>query len=318
MADQVVTEYQEAEEALFTHYGLSARSHFLDLPDPAVRARVIEAGQGPPLLMVHGGGGIAAQWAPLMAHLTGRRILAVDRPGHGLSGPFHYRGSDFRAHAVSFLAGVLDALDLDQAPVVANSMGGLWTLWLALRRPERVSSMALLGCPALLLNTTAPLPLRLLGARGLNSLLWSLQKPSVKATKGIHEMMGHDPAALERLPHEFWQTTFRSGLLPHFEEAWLTLLERVVGPFGARRGLPLREDDLRKVPHRTLFVWGESDTFGTPSTGERAVEVMPQATLRVVPGGHLPWLDDPAGVGETVQSWLSEPKGAESTAVPGP
>jgi pimeloyl-ACP methyl ester carboxylesterase len=199
-------------------------------------------------------------------------------------------------------------LDIGSAPVIANSMGGLWTLLFAINRPQRVSAMALLGCPAVLLNTTAPLPMRILGVRGLNSFLWSRQVPSVESAKSVHKMMGHGAADLNRLPDEFWQMMYRSSLLPHFKEAWLTLLERVVGPFGARRGMPVGERELRRVSQPTLFIWGANDAFGKPSVGDRAAEIIPDARIEHVGGGHLPWIDDPTGVGSIIQSWLTQIK----------
>src|SRR5258708_20397042 len=90
-------------------------------------------------------------------------MIALDRPGCGLSDGFDYSSvDDIRGHAVTFLGAVLDALGLDRARIVANSMGGLWSLWLALDRPERVSSLALLGCPALAAGTSAPAALRII------------------------------------------------------------------------------------------------------------------------------------------------------------
>jgi pimeloyl-ACP methyl ester carboxylesterase len=43
----------------------------------------------------------------------------------------------------------------------------------------------------------------------------------------------------------------------------------------------------------TRFVWGENDVVYVPEYGQRAAEIMPAADTIVVPGGHLPWLDDP-------------------------
>jgi pimeloyl-ACP methyl ester carboxylesterase len=149
--------FRVAEQRAAEGYGLALSEQYLEIGSPVGRARVIEAGGGPPVLFVHGGGGFAAHWLPLMARLSGRRMIAVDRPGCGLTDEFRYTGtSDVRQHAVTFLSGVADALDLDAMDIVANSMGGLWSLWFALDRPERVRSLALLGCPALAAGTSAP------------------------------------------------------------------------------------------------------------------------------------------------------------------
>ncbi|MBI2917492.1 MAG: alpha/beta hydrolase [Chloroflexi bacterium] len=305
ITDVRVQEYEIAERRLFHRYGLEYRSHYFQLGNPRLRARVIEVGSGPPVLFVHGGGGVASGWVPLLPELKGYRILAVDRPGCGLTDGFNYRGSDFRSHAVSFLTGILDALQLKTVPIVANYMGGLWSFWLALEKAERVSAIAQLGCPALILDTSAPFPMRMLSVRWLNQLMFSLQRPSVKMVKGVFKNMGHKQEAIERLPGEYWECMFRSGMLPVYREGWLTIIERVLGVTGPAPGLSMGEAELRRVKQSTLFAWGDNDAFGKPEVGRRAVQVMPNASLEAVQGGHLPWLDEPKRVGELARDFLS-------------
>src|SRR5437016_11470706 len=88
----VADRFRAAEQALLARYRLVARSRYVALSDPDLRVRVLEAGDGPPTLLVHGLGAVAAAWVPLMAELTGLRLVAVDRPGCGLSDDFDFRG----------------------------------------------------------------------------------------------------------------------------------------------------------------------------------------------------------------------------------
>ena len=107
-----------------------------------------ELGTGSPLLYVHGGLGGAYEVVPILAALAkNHRVLAVDRPGHGLADPFDYRGVDLLAHARTFLGDILDALELATVDVVANSMGGLWSVAFAIDAPSRVSRLVLVGAP---------------------------------------------------------------------------------------------------------------------------------------------------------------------------
>src|SRR6266536_1509324 len=92
--------------------GLSFRSRALSITRPPMRAHLLEVGAGEPVLLVHGGGGFAALWAPLLRSLPEIRALAIDRPGFWLSDGFDYGGVDLRRHAVDFLSSALDTLGL--------------------------------------------------------------------------------------------------------------------------------------------------------------------------------------------------------------
>src|SRR5205823_3335682 len=115
------------------------------------RIRYFVAGDGPPLLLVHGLGGSATNWcelAPLLA--ARRRVLVPDLPGHGRSAALP---------AVSGLEPFADRLALvaerEQmlpAAVVGHSLGGLVALRLAIRRPREVAALVLAGAAGLSLG----------------------------------------------------------------------------------------------------------------------------------------------------------------------
>ena len=129
-----------AEARLYDILGLQTSSRRVALQEaPVEQARVLEVGEGAPLLFVHGAGMTAAVWAPLLAHLPGRRSICVDLPGCGLTDPFDYRGVDLREHARTFLPALLDALGLDAVAVVANSLGATYSLYLAAAHPARIT-----------------------------------------------------------------------------------------------------------------------------------------------------------------------------------
>jgi pimeloyl-ACP methyl ester carboxylesterase len=305
MASAVTSGFESAERRLFEVYGLEAESRFLELRDPQMQARVMETGEGAPVVLVHGGGGVGATWAPLMAKISGARLVVVDRPGFGLSDGFDYRGVDLRRHAVTFLESVLDALGIERAAFVGNSMGGLWSFWLALDRPERVSTLAQLGSTALLTGTMAPLSMRLLSVAGLNRLMLAAERPSPDQARKFLARLGHDEAVIDRqLPEEFFEMLAASQELPDYATAWSTLVERCLTLRGAVPDVRLGTEELRRVRQRTLFVWGERDVFGGPEIGELAVRLMPRAEIAAVPGGHLPWLDEPEVSAEAVSRLL--------------
>jgi pimeloyl-ACP methyl ester carboxylesterase len=124
------TELEAAQAALLARYAPETQVRRVSWSEG--ETQVLELGDGPPLLLVHGGGDAAFEWVPILEPLGRRhRVLAVDRPGHGLADPYDYRGVQLLPHAATFLREILDALELDRVDVAANSMGGLWSVALA-------------------------------------------------------------------------------------------------------------------------------------------------------------------------------------------
>ena len=294
------TAFEQAQRRLLRRYQVEASSRFIDIDGPVRQAHVLEWGSGPPVLLVHGGGSFAGPWAPLMAELGGYRLIAVDRPGHGLSDPFVYpHDIDLRGHAVEFLENVLDALGLDEVALIGNSMGGLWGFWLALDRPHRVDAIVQVGTPALVLETGAPLGLRLATAPLLGRALQALEPPSRAQVVKLFGRLG-DRRAAER-PQELVEAFEHAE--PLFAESWFSLLKRCTGPI-RRRDISLGADELSKVEQPVKFVWGDHDPFGSTDVGRRAAAAVPDASIDFVPAGHLPWLELPEQVGAIVQTFL--------------
>jgi pimeloyl-ACP methyl ester carboxylesterase len=290
--------FREAERVLFEKKGLALRASELH-PKSGPMIRALEMGEGDPVLFVHGGGSNAAGWTPLLAGWGTGRTIAIDRPGHGLSGRFSYRGVDLRRHAVEVLEGVIDALGLAQVDLVGNSMGGLWSFWLAIDRPARVRRIVQIGCPALILDTSAPLPLRLMSQTWLAKLMTRMEPPSRKNIRKLFARLGHPSLQID---DETLDLVMAGGKLPFYQEAWFSLIANVLSLGGKRISLPAEE--LRRVSQPTLFLWGAKDPFGSVEVGRKACAIMPDASLEVVGEGHLPWLDDPARCRELAERFL--------------
>ena len=297
-----VARFLDAERAFFKYSGVTVRSTFVELSRPRLRIRLLEAGAGEPILLLHGGGGVAGLFAPLMASLSAARLVAPDRPGHGLSDAFTYRGVDLRRHAVEFVSSIAESLGGRPLRIVANSMGALWALWYALENPERVSRLVLVGCPALLLGTSGPLGFRLLSVRRLNEVMFGMEPASPKQIQTLLRRMGHDP---DRISEEFMTYMQRIEELPAYRAAWLSLLETSLTARGARKSFALGDAELRHVVQPTLFLWAANDPFGTTDVGRLACSLMPDARLEVAGVGHLPWLDDAVRCGRLASEFLA-------------
>lgn len=292
-------EFIEAQRRMLDRYGVEAQSRFVEAPSTGGRAHVLACGEGPAVVMVNGIGTPGAMWAPLMAELGGFRLLVIDLPAYGLSDAMPRLAEDLRRNAVRFLAEVLDGLELARPVFVANSLGSLWTTWLALERPDRVAALVHVGCPALALGTSAPLPMRVLSVRPLGRLLTRLQPPSPGQVEQLGRMVKEHPLAPELV--DLLVATER---LPGFRETFLATLHALVRLRGSRPAMRLTAEQLAKVVQPTLLFWGEHDPFGPPEVGERMVRLLPDAELHVVGGGHCPWLTQARRIAPVASSFL--------------
>src|SRR5208283_5469927 len=109
---------------------------------------VTESGEGPPLLMLHGGGPGATGMSNFSRNIPALaqrfRLIVPDLPGYGRSTKGLDRKDPFGDLAGSIL-GLLDALGVEKAHLLGNSLGGSCALRLALEAPERADRLVLLG-----------------------------------------------------------------------------------------------------------------------------------------------------------------------------
>lgn len=289
----------DAQEQLLGRCSVNADSRFIHVPSIGGRAHVLACGEGEPVVMINGIGTPAAMWAPLMVELDGFRLFAVDLPAYGLTDAADGFAEHLRHNVVCFLHGVLDRLELESPCFVGNSLGSLSTSWLALEWPNRVSAIMHLGCPAIVLDTSAPLPMRLLSVKPLGGLLTWLQPPSAKQVEKLSKMVNEYP-----LSPELANLLLATERLPGFRQMFLSTLHALLHLRGNRPEVRLTSEQLARIQQPTLVFWGEDDPFGPPEIGVRMVEAMPAAELHVVGGGHAPWLTQAKRIAPIAKAFL--------------
>lgn len=283
--------YQRALDALAAHYELDVESRFLTVDVPPVeRVHTLVAGEGPPLLLLHGVGVGATSWLPLVADLADEyTCYALDRPGRGRSDPLDHTTVDFRSVNADVLTAALDVLGVDSCSVVGNSFGGFQALLLALDRPDRVDSLALLGAPAGL-SGEFPLRTRLASVRWLGSKLVALAEPD--DVEGARELWGQVAVVDEdHLSEPFLEAYLAECAIPGTTESLASVFRDSLRLRGVRPGYLIR-DEVADVAHPTLFVWGSEDQYFPPAVGRPVADAMPDARFVELDGvGHAPWLE---------------------------
>lgn len=295
---------QEAQGALLARYAPAARVRRVRWSGG--ETQVLELGAGPPLLLVHGGGDSAHVWAPILASLARtHRVLAVDRPGHGLASSFDYHGIDLLVHARTFLGEVLDALEADTTAIVASSMGALWSFGFALAAPHRVSRFVIVGAPPGLIRS-APLPIRLVSLPGLGWAIgrWSMAGATREDSRKFWgDLLVAHPERLDDLLLDVDAAHTRRN-----HRDIVGLLANALNARGVRPHLVL-EEQWRTLSVPTVFVSGDNDPFmSTKRTAAwtALAEQNPNIRLAWVPdAGHLAWVDEPQLTASVIHEFLA-------------
>jgi pimeloyl-ACP methyl ester carboxylesterase len=273
------------------------RLRFRMLSTKRLAISTMEAGQGPAVLALHGLGATKGSFLPTLAALADRfRVIAIDLPGFGdsdkpIGAPYDAR---FFAHAV---VDVLDALELDRAHLIGNSLGGRIALELALRDPERVERLALL----------AP------------SLAWRRERPWAPLLRLVRPELG----LLQPAPRVLVEGIVRR-LIPGAADGWAAagvdeFLRAYLTPAGraafyaAARQIYLEEphgDDgfwprLSTLSAPALFVWGRRDRIVPLAFARHVSEALPQARHLELDCGHVPQVERPRQTHDAVARFLS-------------
>jgi pimeloyl-ACP methyl ester carboxylesterase len=278
-------DFSQAQAAVLDRYGIACKEQWVETPVVDGRAHVLVTGQGPPVVLVNGIGVPAAMWAPLMAGLNGVTQYAVDLPAYGLTDTTPRFTHDLRANAVRFLVEVLDGLGLERPIIIANSLGSLLATWLTIDQPDRVAALAHIGCPAIVFDTSAPLPMRLLSVRPLGRLMMKLQPPSERQVEQLAKMVHEHP-----LQPEIAELILATERLDHFDHTFLATLHRLIRLRGNRAEMALTADQLVRIKTPTLLVFARDDPMGAAPIGQRMANTMTNAELHITDGGHAPWL----------------------------
>ncbi len=292
--DPQVIKARNAENALFRYYNIEAIEHFITLPGSNFRIRVLEIGEGEPLVIVPGNTGDAFVLASLMASLKGRRIYAINRPGGGLSEGMDHTTVNIREFAHQTINFIVRALGLENVDVVAHSMGAHWSTLFAMEHPGKVRKLALLGNPGNIMGGKPPLAIRIIGTPPFTKLAMHFIIPKKKenALKSL-TMMGHSKEFVATLPDELADAYFNFQHLPHYVISATTLIQNMIPE--------IKSTELVKLENQTALILGTKDNFLSQEKGQKIVEAMPNGTFYSIPNsGHLPWLENPELIGKMI------------------
>lgn len=237
---------------------------------------VAEAGSGPAVVLLHGGGpgasGVTNYSRNIDALAQHHRVLVPDMPGYGRSSKGIDKSDPFGCLADA-MRGVLDELSISTAHLIGNSYGGAAALRLALDTPGRVGKLVLMGPGGI--GTTRGLP-----TAGLNNLLGYYTGTGPSREKLAAFIRNYLVYESDSVPDELIDLRYAASIDP--EVVADPPLSRPSGLFALRTlwrmGLT-RDSRLASLQTPTLILWGRDDKVNRPSGGPMLQNIMPNAEL---------------------------------------
>lgn len=241
-----------------------------------------DEGAGPTLLLLHGTFSSLHTWDDWTERLTDEfRVVRVDLPGHGLTGP-HDAFRDDMAGLTAFVDAFAAELGLDSFAAVGNSRGGgiAWRYALDYDRADRLVLIDAMGFP---MRPPTPL-LRLLALPGFKEAFrWAT--PEWFIARAVREVYGDAERIAPGTVERYHDLMLHQGN----RAAVMEMLRRdVVDP-------TYRYDELTDVDVPTLVMWGELDPWLPPDWATRFSDSIPDAECVTYEGvGHAPMEEAPA------------------------
>lgn len=274
------------------------------------RTRSIEAGEGEPVVLLHGLSGHAETWARTVTGLAekGLRVYAIDMLGQGLT------AKPLVDYSVPLLAdhvrGFLDAIGAPGAHLVGQSLGGWVAAWLAIHSPERVVSLiSVTGAGLQLTDDGAALTERV-GRQVGDATRRALEQPTKASVRARLEWLMHSP---DVVTDELVETRFRMYTRPDF----VAVADRLIDSFTAEPSphTMLTAERLTQIACPTLILWSRQNPTMPWEVARRASELIPGAAWYLMEdAGHWPQYEKPAEflhvVGEFLRSVVRGPNTA--------
>ncbi len=224
------------------------------------------------VVMLHGSGPGATAWANFVKNIeplveAGYRVLLIDMPGWGQSDPVISTGSRSELNA-DFLEKILDALGVEQAHLIGNSMGAHTVTAFALRNPQRIKKLVMMGGGTAGVSPFVPQPAE--GIKRINALY---REPTLENLKAMMAVFVYDAS---HLTEDLYQMRLNNMLTrkEHLEN-YAKSLDANPKPFTDY------STRLHEIKAPTLIIWGRDDRFVPMDTGLRLLAGIPHAQLHV-------------------------------------
>ncbi|HTU30835.1 MAG TPA: alpha/beta fold hydrolase [Solirubrobacteraceae bacterium] len=259
--------------------GVDLRQRHVDAG--GIRTRVLEAGSGPALVMIHGTGGHLEAYARNVRALAEHfHVVLYDMEGHGYTDKpdLPYTIDVLSSH----LIGVMDALGIERAHLSGESLGGWVAAWTAAHHPERIDRIVL-NTPGNITNKPEVM------ATVRDSSLKAVRDASTESVRARVAWLFHDKS---QVTDELVALRLQIYSQPGFERAMRNIV--AVQDWEYRAPFAWSPEWCGRIAAPTLLLWTDHDPTGTVEEAELLREWIPDARIELIEGaGHWPQWEKP-------------------------
>ena len=253
----------------------------------------VGTGGGLPVMLIHGSGPGVSAWAnwrqAIPALARDRRVIAPDMVGFGYTdrpAGIEYSMDTWVRQGLD----LLDALGLERVHLVGNSFGGALAMALAIRAPERVQRLVLMG------SVGVPFPI----TEGLDAV-WGYEA----SFENMRRIMDYFAWSRDLVNDELAKLRYEASIRPGFQESFSAMF-----PAPRQRwvdAMTSAEADIRALPHETLIIHGREDKVIPLSNSLTLADWIPNAQLHVFGHcGHWTQIEHSARFNRLVGDFLAE------------
>lgn len=257
-----------------------------------IKTRVLEAGNGEPLILLHGTGGHIEAYARNIKGLSKDfRVICIDMVGHGYTEkPNRPYGIDYYS---DHLLGVFQALNLSEAYISGESLGGWVAAWFAAHHPEYVK--------ALVLNTPGNINNKPEVMAGLKaSTIKAVVEASYENVKTRLEWLMYDKS---QVTDELIETRYNIYTKPEYREAVYNIV--YLQDIEAREQYTWDSSWCSKIQAPTLLAWTDHDPTSTVEEGKPLQDMIPNSEFIVIKdAGHWPQWEKPEEFNSILTNFL--------------
>jgi len=277
---------------------LDYQGGFIDLGDHLVH--YLDYGEGPPVLLLHGGGAGSAIWFKQIQVLSKtRRVIAPDHPVFGLSTQDAYK-APFLPNLVSYMVRLFDELGLDRVDVVGLSMGAQAALAMALEDPDRLGKLVVIDSAGL--GRAFPLIFKLATVPLFGRLIVRPNRWGQDNYFKTMEVVNYDFTGASAYKQYAYDVTLPDGH-GHAMRSSLFAITNILGQKSI-----FTDEELASISAPTLALWGAEDRVFPLEHGYRLAQLLPNVSMHIIENArHVPFLDHPDAVNDLITGFLNDP-----------